>query len=55
MDGALPSSSSFVLIVIINDGGGRERVAVHPNDKQGEIHCYCYDVVQGSSPSVGTT
>ncbi len=43
MGGTLPSSS-FVVIVVVNDGGG-ERAIVHPNNKQGEVHCYCYDIV----------
>jgi len=55
MSGALPSSSSFVVIVVVNDGGGGEKVVVHPNDKQGKVHCYCYDIMQGSSLNVGTT
>ncbi len=53
MGGTLPSSS-FVVIVVINDEG-RERATIHPNDKYGKVHCYCYDIVHGNSPSVGTT
>ncbi len=43
--------------IVINDGGkgGGKKTEFHPNDKQGEIHWCCYDIVQGNSLSVGTT